>query len=60
MSEIMRGVLNMPPKLWTDDPIDVSQRHAIYCEAWREIDRMQSTLEEIEALASWHWIVFSL
>jgi len=47
MSEIMRAVLNMPPELWSDDPIDVAQRHSIYKSAWREIDRLQAIVDRL-------------
>ena len=42
MSEIMRGVLRMPPELWTDSPLDVRQRHSVYVEAADKIERLQS------------------
>ena len=50
MSEILRGVLNMPPELWSGDAIDVAQRHSVYKSAWREIDRL--TRERDEAIKS--------
>jgi hypothetical protein len=53
MSEILRGVLNMPPELWSDQPIEVAQRHSIYKSAWREIDRLT---RERDALANERFI----
>lgn len=50
MSEIMRGVLNMPPSLWRDDPIDQAQRHAIYKEAWRQIERLAAIVDPLNRL----------
>ena len=50
MSEIMRGVLNMPPSLWRDDPIEQAQRHAIYKKAWKEIERLQAIVDPLNRL----------
>ena len=41
MSTIMLGVLRMPPGCWGSGPIDVAQRHAIYCEAADEIEKLR-------------------
>lgn len=49
MSEIMRGVLRMPPELWGDDPLSVAQRHWIYIEAADTIDRQQAEIAAIKA-----------
>ena len=38
MSDIMlHGVLNMPPELWSGEPIDVMQRHSRYVQASKYI-----------------------
>lgn len=57
MSDIMlHGVLNMPPKLWCDSPIDVMQRHSRYVQASQYIDELDAELtaarEEIAILKS--------
>lgn len=45
MSDIMlHGVLNMPPKLWCDSPIDVMQRHSRYVQASQYIDELDAKL----------------
>jgi len=51
MSDIMRGVLCMPPSLWTDDPIEIAQRHSIYCEAWKKIERLQQERDTYKSIA---------
>jgi len=50
MSEIMRGVLLMPPKLWSDSPLDVQQRHSIYRAAASRIDSLEAEVERLQAL----------
>ena len=48
MSDAMlHGVLRMPPELWRDDPLDVSQRHSRYIEA---SERIEADAREIERL----------
>jgi len=54
MSDVMlHGVLNMPPELWRDSPIDIAQRHARYVEASKRIleleerDTLETALKEI-------------
>jgi hypothetical protein len=37
----------MPPELWSDDQIDVAQRHAIYRKAAAEIERLQTAINGI-------------
>lgn len=51
MSEIMRGVLNMPPELWNGTPLDVAQRHSIYRAAWEEIESLRQQLAEVQPSA---------
>lgn len=41
MSDIMLGVLRMPPECWDSGSIDAAQRHAIYCEAADEIEKLK-------------------
>ena len=49
MSDIMlHGVLNMPPELWSDGPIDVMQRHSRYVQASQYIDEL---IEQRDKLA---------
>ena len=49
MSDIMlHGVLNMPPELWCDSPIDVMQRHSRYVQASQYIDEL---IEQRDKLA---------
>lgn len=36
-STMLHGVLNMPPDLWDDTPLDQSQRHARYIQASKRI-----------------------
>jgi len=53
MSDIMlHGVLNMPPELWMDHPIDVMQRHSHYVQASKYIDELQSELTAADSLGS--------
>ena len=50
MSDIMlHGVLQMPPELWSDSPIDVAQRHARYLEASARIEADEKKIEELIA-----------
>jgi len=56
MSEILRGVLNIPPSLWDDSPIDKMQRYSRYKEAAERIELLEyvakSLLEYIDAIPS--------
>lgn len=48
MGETMeQAVLRMPPELWTDDKIDVMQRHARYIAAADELLRLRAINEEL-------------
>ena len=48
MSDVMlHGVLNMPPDLWCDSPIDVAQRHGRYVEASKRIKELELELSEM-------------
>jgi hypothetical protein len=49
MSEIMRGVLNMPPHCWANDAIDIAQRHGIYVQAGKKIDALELEIERLRA-----------
>jgi len=59
MSDTMlHGILNMPPDLWSDTPIDQAARHARYVEASRRIielererDEARAELEEYRSIA---------
>ena len=44
MSQILEGVLRMPPALWTGDPLDVAQRHSRYVEAADTINELRQEL----------------
>lgn len=46
MSEILHGVLNMPPDLWDNGPIDQMQRHGRYVEASRRIKELEDAIIE--------------
>lgn len=51
MSDVMlHGVLRMPPELWRDDPLDVSQRHSRYIEASERIEADAREIERLSAL----------
>ena len=46
MSEIMlNAVLRMPPELWSNEPLDIMQRHSRYVEAADELDRLRAIEE---------------
>ena len=48
MSDVMlHGVLNMPPEIWSDDPIGQMQRHARYVEASKTLYKYQVAPERI-------------
>ena len=48
MSDVMlHGVLNMPPNLWCDSPIDIAQRHSRYKEASQRIEQLERELAEV-------------
>jgi len=50
MSDIMlHGVLNMPPELWNDSPIDVMQRHSRYIQASKYIYELNDELTAARA-----------
>ena len=58
MSEIMlNAVLRMPPELWSNEPLDIMQRHSRYVEAADELDRLRDrekhcpTMDEAEKVA---------
>jgi hypothetical protein len=36
----------MPPELWTDSPLDISQRHARYIQAAETIEALRAELAE--------------
>jgi predicted nucleic acid-binding Zn-ribbon protein len=43
---MLHGVLNMPPVLWCDSPIDIAQRHSRYKEASQRIEQLERELAE--------------
>lgn len=48
MSDVMlHGVLNMPPDLWCDSPIDIAQRHLHYKQASQRIEQLERELAEV-------------
>jgi hypothetical protein len=49
MSEVMRGVLLMPPSLWSGEPLDVQQRHSVYRAAAARIDALEAEVEMLRA-----------
>lgn len=49
MSEILHGVLNMPPELWCNDEVSILQRHSCYLEASRLIKELEQRLAAAEA-----------
>jgi hypothetical protein len=54
MSDTMlHGILNMPPDLWSDTPIDQAARHARYVEASRQIIDLERQRDEAMAAATW-------
>jgi chromosome segregation ATPase len=49
MSDVMlHGVLNMPPNLWCDSPIDIAQRHSHYKQASQRIEELELELLETQ------------
>lgn len=48
MSEILHGVLNMPPELWCNDEVSILQRHSCYLEANRLIEELKERLAAAE------------
>jgi len=52
MSDIMlHGVLNMPPELWSGEPIDVMQRHSRYVQASEYIYELIDQRDRLEKIA---------
>lgn len=43
---MLLGVLEMPPECWSDDPLDVTQRHGRYKQAADRIRNDASKLEQ--------------
>ena len=49
MSDVMlHGVLNMPPNLWCDSPIDIAQRHSHYKQASQRIEQLERELAKVK------------
>jgi hypothetical protein len=47
MSDAMlHGILQMPPELWSNDPIDILQRHGRYLEAFKRIMELERERDE--------------
>lgn len=49
MSEILHGVLNMPPELWCNDEVSILQRYSCYLDASRSIEELEQRLAAAEA-----------
>jgi hypothetical protein len=41
MSAVTQGILRMPPRLWSDQAIDVNQRHSTYVWAADQIVELE-------------------
>lgn len=46
---MLHGVLNMPPEIWSDDPIDQAQRHSRYIEASERIKHQDQQIAIMKA-----------
>lgn len=46
---MLHAVLQMPPDLWSDDPVDVAQRRGRYVEASRRIEADAGTIAALRA-----------
>ena len=44
-SEMLHGVLNMPPDCWSNDCVDEVQRHTRYVEASERIKELEDKLQ---------------
>lgn len=54
MSDVMeQAVLLMPPELWTNDAIDVRQRHARYVQAAKDLETLRKEKENLVDLIEW-------
>jgi len=61
MSDVMlHGVLNMPPDLWCDSPIDIAQRHSRYKEASQRIEQLELELLETQKDLSFRRDLYAL
>ena len=53
MSDVMLlGVLRLPIDMWTDDPLDVMQRHERYKQAANEIERLNARIKDYQDACS--------
>jgi len=43
---MLHGILQMPPELWTNDAIDIAQRHGRYLEASKRIIELERERDE--------------
>jgi len=50
MSEILKGVLEIPPHLWSDSPLDQMQRYDRYKEASKRIEILEDALRRIGSI----------
>lgn len=42
---MLHSILQMPPELWSNDPIDIAQRHGRYLEASKRIIELERQLD---------------
>jgi hypothetical protein len=58
MSDLMtHGVLQMPPDMWGDDPLDIAQRHSRYVAASDRIYELERELAEAKRDAErYRWL----
>ena len=55
MSDVMlHGILRMPPELWRDEPMQVSQRHGRYLQASDRIEADSREIERLRAALDWY------
>lgn len=43
---MLHSILQMPPELWSNDPIDIAQRHGRYLEASKRIIELERERDE--------------
>jgi len=56
MSDLMlHAVLNMPPDLWNDSPIDIVQRHGRYVQASERLNDFEKVCKQALEALQWNW-----
>lgn len=51
MSDVMlRGILRIPPQMWSGDEFDSRLRHSAYCEAATELERRQGEIDRLQQI----------